>query len=183
MSAPPTARRSRSALAWIVAAALAAGVVAPLRADSTREERLAVARRVMREVDLCALVTLDGSGTPQVRTMGVLDPDDEMKVRMITNPRSRKVDQIRTRPQVVLHYLDADAPAYVTLHGTARLVADKEEIRRLWQDEWDEFYPQRENDALLIEVTPIRLEVVSASEGVVGPAETWATPQVRFDQR
>ena len=99
---------------------------------------------------------------------------------LATNPDSRKVEQLRASPRVALHYLAEGVPAYVTLIGRARLVDDPEAKARHWKESWTPFYPDRDQSVLLIEVTPIRLEVVSEEHGAPGDAETWRAHVVEF---
>jgi general stress protein 26 len=103
-----------------------------------------------------------------------------MVVWLATNPRSRKVDEIRRNPSVTLYYFDSKAPGYLSLLGRARLVDTPEARQRHWQGRWDAFYASR-SDALLIEVVPEQLEVVDVARGIEGNPETWQPPTVRFE--
>ena len=165
------------ALAWVAPLAVAgtAGAQTPSRA-----ELLGIAREVVEGAAFVSLATLDAEGFPAVRAMDPLPPDDDWVVWLATNPASRKVEQLRARPQVALHYLAEGVPAYVTLIGRARLVDDPEMTARRWKESWTPFYPDRSESVLLIEVTPIRLEVVSEAHGAPGDAETWRAHVVEF---
>lgn len=146
----------------------------------TRAELIAAAREIMTVARYCALITLDSSGRPQARTLDPFAPDENMVVWLGTNPRSRKVAEIRRNPRVTLYYFDREAQAYVTMSGTARLVNDPKEKARRWKDEWKDFYPDRAKDYLLIAVRPEKLEVVSVKKGIVGDPNTWKPPVVSF---
>jgi general stress protein 26 len=146
----------------------------------SKDQILAVARRVMEKTRFAALMTVDAGGRPQARTMDTFPPDPEMVVWMATNPRSRKVRQIEKDPRVALYYFDPETSAYVTLHGTARLVTDPEQKKKWWKAEWSEFYPDREAGYLLIAVTPERLEVVSVEDGIDTDPTTWTPAAVEF---
>ncbi len=130
-----------------------------------------------------ALITLDSAGRPSVRTMDPFAPDENMVVWLATNPRSRKVREIRRNPRVTLYYFNRDAQEYVTIHGRARLVNDPKLKERWWKDEWKSFYPDRAKDYLLIVVRPERLEVISEKKGIFGDAKTWTPPVVNFPPR
>jgi general stress protein 26 len=149
-------------------------------AAPSREHLLAVARRVMEKSRFAALVTVDPTGRPQARTMDPLSPDADLVVRMATNPRSRKVEEIEKNPRVALYYFDPQTSAYVALNGLARLVSDPQQKKRWWKTEWAEFYPDREGSYLLIEVRPERLEVVSVADGIDTDPTTWAPAAVEF---
>jgi general stress protein 26 len=112
--------------------------------------------------------------------MDPFPPEGDMTVWFGTNRRSRKVAEIRRHPTVTLYYFNRDDQAYVSLTGRARLVNNPTEKARRWKDEWEAFYPNRERDYLLIEITPERLEVVSIKKNVVGDERTWQPPMVTF---
>jgi general stress protein 26 len=147
-------------LTLALAAAPTATARAPAPADTLRDRLLSAARTIIAGARYAALVTVDATGAPQARTVDPLAPDSAMVVWIGTNPRSRKVAEIRREPRVALHWLDPNVGGYVTLRGTARLVDDPEEKARRWRPGWEAFYPDRRRDLLLIQVHPSRLEVV-----------------------
>lgn len=172
------ARMASLAMAsWMAPLAVAGTAVAQ---TPSRAELLGIAREVVEGAAFASLATLDDEGYPAVRAMDPLPPGEDWVVWLATNPGSRKVEQLRARPRVALHYLAEGVPAYVTLIGRARLVDDPEMKARHWKDSWTPFYPDRDQSVLLIEVTPIRLEVVSEAHGAPGDAETWRAHVVEF---
>lgn len=156
---------------------------APPVKQSEREKLIAAAREIMASARYCALITVDPSGRAQARTVDPFPPDENTAVWRIwlgTNPRSRKVREIRRRSHVTLYYFDRESQAYVTIHGIARLVNDPKEKAKRWKEEWKTFYPDRAKDYLLIVVTPEKLEVVNVSKGILGDPQTWKPPSVSF---
>jgi len=149
-------------------------------AEPASDRVVAAARAIMAAARYCSLVTLGADGQPQVRTMDPFPPEDDMTVWFGTLRRSRKVGQIREDSRVALHYLAPEGVGYVTIEGTARIVDDPAEKARRWKEEWEEFYPDREADYLLIAVTPKTLRVLDLSRGVVADPETWKVPTVEF---
>ncbi len=129
----------------------------------------------------CALITLDEKDLPMVRVMDPFLPDSDFTVWLGTNPKSRKVNQIKNNPNVTLYYLDSDGSGYVVIHGIAQLVDEPKEKEKRWKVEWEAFYPNRTEDYLLIKVSPEWMEVISYSRGIVGDPTTWQPPVVRFD--
>ena len=166
-----------AALAWVASLAVASAADAQ---TPSRAELLAIAREVVEGAAFVSLATLDEEGYPAVRAMDPLPPDEDWVVWLATNPDSRKVRQLRARPRVALHYLAEGVPAYVTLIGRARLVDDAEMKARHWKESWTPFYPDRDESVLLIEVTPVRLEVVSEAHGAPGDPQTWRAHVVEF---
>ena len=176
-----TITRPRASLLSIVLLTLAAPVAAQKsQRQWSRDELIAVAREIMTATRYCALITTEGPGRAHARTMDAFAPDENMVVWLATNPRSRKVVEIRRNPRVTLYYFDRESQAYVTLYGTARLVNDRAEKERRWKEDWKAFYPDRDKSYLLIKVTPDRLEIVDVKKGIVSGAPTWQPPSVGF---
>ena len=148
----------------------------------TRDQLIAAAREIMASSRYCALITFDGAGRANARAVDPFPPEENMVVWLATNPRTRKVAEIRWNRRVTLYYFDREAQAYVTIFGTARLVNDRGEKTKRWKDDWKVFYPDRDKSYLLIEVTPERLEVVNVSKGILGDPKTWQPPSVTFSQ-
>lgn len=146
----------------------------------SRGELITEAREIMTTARYCALITIDRSGRAQARTMDAFAPDEKMIVWFGTNPLTRKVAEIGRHPRVTLFYFDRENQAYVTIHGTARLVNDAQEKARHWKDDWKPFYPDRDKNYLLIEVRPLTLEVVNTKKGILGDPRTWRPPTVKF---
>lgn len=149
----------------------------------SREALISAAREIMTTTRYCALITKGGNGRVHARTMDAFAPEADMAVWLATNPRSRKVAEIRRNPKVTLYYFDRESSAYVTLYGTARLVNDKNEKAKRWKEDWKTFYPDRHKSYLLIKVTPERIEVVNVNKGVVGVSPTWQPLSVDFRRR
>jgi len=141
---------------------------------------LAAAREIMEAARYCALVTLDETGQPTVRTMDPFEPGDDMVFWFGTNRRSRKVEHIRNDPRVAIHYLAPEGDGYVTIMGTARIVDDPSVKARYWKDEWRQYYTDSREDYVTIAVTPETLEVLDYSKGVTGDADTWKVRSVIF---
>lgn len=171
---------SRRGLVLGIAMAVSATAARPASAQLSRSELIEAARAVMAAAPYAALATVDAEGRPDVRAMDPIAPDEDMVVWMATNPLSRKVTQLRESPTVALHYLDPNGPGYVTLHGTAKLVDDAEAKQRRWKETWTPFYADRGDSVLLIEVTPLWLEVVSVPHGAMGDPTSWAADVVEF---
>ncbi len=134
---------------------------------------LEVARQIMVAARYCTLVTLGEGHQPQARIMDPLAPGASLTVYVATNPRSRKVAEIRRDARVTLLYFDAARPAYVTLIGRA-VEAGEAEKRSHHKDEWQTFFPRDKPDSYtLYRIAPSRVEVVSAPDGLSGDPATW----------
>ncbi|MFC2083611.1 pyridoxamine 5'-phosphate oxidase family protein [Bacteroidota bacterium] len=143
---------------------------------------LTIARLIMDDVRFCALVTLDQSGRPQVRTMDPFPPEDNMVVWLGTTLQSRKVEEIRNDSRVSLYYQYPDGSGYVVILGNAFLVTKTEEKESYWKEGWESYFPDTDEDYILIKVVPERLEILSYKHGIIGDSVTWRTPSVEFKE-
>lgn len=140
-----------------------------------RARVIAAATDVMQTARYATLITIGDDGHPQARIVDPFAPDEEFTIWIATNPLTRKVGEIGRDPRVTLLYFNPAAAEYVTVLGTATLVADSAERARHWKEEWTAFYKDgpRGDDFLLIRVQPTRLEVVSPRHGLVNAPGTW----------
>jgi general stress protein 26 len=145
-----------------------------------RDTILSVARDYIDTVRFCALITIDSTGSPHVRTMDPFQPDENMVIWLGTNRKSRKVQEIHNNPHVALYYSDDKNDGYVSIIGTASIIEDKEEKNSHWKNEWDRFYPGKKN-YILIKVIPKRLEILNSNLGIASDKETWRTPAIEFN--
>ncbi len=145
-----------------------------------RDNLIAAAKEIMETTRYCALITLDQSGHPQVRTMDPFSPDEDMMVWLGTNKNSRKVGEIRLDSRVTLYYEAPDDDGYVVIKGNGYLIDDPEIKKQYWKDEWDEFYPDKNSTYTLIKVVPIELEIINYRYGITGSSNTWAVPHIEF---
>ena len=149
--------------------------------DSEEKKIINAAREIMASVETCALITLDEEGRPRVRAMDPFLPESDFTVWFGTNPKSRKVDQIKKDARVTLYYLGSNSSGYVMIHGIAEIVNNQKEKEKRWKAEWESFYPNKSEDFILIKVSPEWMEVISYAHGVIGDPITWETPKVIFD--
>ena len=176
---------SRLALCGPLVLALAAGAdprsqtrpgsgPGPQGAPSARREQvLEVARRIMSASRYCTLVTLGPKHEPQARIVDPMEPNASFEVYIATNPRSRKVDEIRKDPRVTLLYFDPAAKAYATVIGRAVEVRGVLKTTQ-YKKEWQGFFSLDAPDSYtLYKVLPSRMEVVSPKDGLSGDPATW----------
>jgi len=129
--------------------------------EISRDSLLIVARTIIDSALCRTFITVDENGKPQARTMSPFPPEEDMVIWLGTNPRSRKVKQIKKNPNVMVFYYDTKSASYVSVAGEARIVNDPEKRSHYWKESWTRYYPDPEKDYTLIEVTPKRLEIVS----------------------
>jgi len=145
-----------------------------------REALLSAASEIIEKAGYCALATVDASGQPRVRTMDPFPLGEDFVVWFGTSRKTRKVREIQSSSKVTVYYADPGGGGYVSIYGQARLVDDEDKKSQLWKESWEEFYPDKKADYLLISVTPKTLEVVNYSRGIVGDQATWLPNSIRF---
>lgn len=145
------------------------------RISPDRAQVLSAARDVMKQAHFTTLVTISKDGQPQARVVDPSDPDPDLTVWIATNPSTRKVAQLRKNPRATLFYFDRASLSYVTLLGSAALIADPAEKQRHWQSQWAPFFPEgpRSTGLVLIRFTPRALEIVSAPRKLLNDPQTW----------
>jgi len=179
MSVTPFLQRAGSWTGGLIILGLSASALSA-QASPSRDTLLVAAKEIIEAARYCGLVTFDPSGNTRIRTMDPFLPDEDWSIWMGTNRRSRKVQDIEGDPRVTLYYDSPDHVGYVAVYGTARIVDDPAEKASRWKEEWEGFYPDREGQYLLIQVTPDRLEVISYARMIQGDPDTWEPPSVEF---
>jgi len=148
-----------------------------------RAKVIAAARELMAAQTYCALITIDQTGRPEVRTMNPFPPEEDMTVWMATNTRSRKIQEIRNDSRVCLYYADhSKATGYVALSGRAVLVEDMNEIRKRKRAYWDQAFAPGLKNLVLIKIVPERLDVLNYKQGVIADTVTWRTPSIEMEK-
>jgi general stress protein 26 len=127
----------------------------------SKKNLLSIAQGVLSKARCWTLITVDKNGNPRARTMSSFPPDEQMVVRLGANPRSRKIEQIKNNPNVIVYYLEPTGFSYVSLMGTASLVNDPNMKAKYWKEGWTRYYPDPKKDYILIEVKPKRMEICS----------------------
>jgi len=132
---------------------------------------LATAREMMVKQGHAALVTIDDGALPRVRSVATSDPESDMTVWILTSPVTRKIAQIRARPEVALHYVDIDNMAEVTLMGIAELHYDAKTLHAknfYSSEQMAQYWPGFPNGYVMIAVRPTWLEISAPKTAIKG---------------
>ncbi len=146
-----------------------------------RDTLITTARIMMETARYCAIITLDTTGHPDVRTMDPFLPDEDMVVWFGTNLNSRKVKQITDDSRVTLYYQAPNEAGYVVIKGRAYIVDDSLKKQTYWKKEWSRFYSENKSNYTLIKVIPDKLEIINYQHGIFGDSKTFAVPFVKFN--
>ncbi len=139
---------------------------------------LEVVNSVINSAIYSTLITLDKNNQPRARVIESFLPESNYVVWMATNPKSRKVTQLKNNTTATMHYFDKNKLAYVSLMGNAYIVTDEVVKNEKWKDGWEKFYPNKNEDFLLIKFIPKSIELISISDGFTGDKTTWKPHQV-----
>jgi general stress protein 26 len=143
-----------------------------------RDTVLMAAREIIKETTYCALVTIDSTGQPQVRTMNPFPANDELITWFATSRTSRKVREIKNNPKVCVYYANhMTAKGYVSITGTAEVIDDKELLLKMKRDYWENI-PDWQNIFVLIKIVPQTIEVINYKHGLNNDPATFRAPSI-----
>lgn len=145
-----------------------------------RDTMLIAAREIIGQTTYCALVTIDSTGQPQIRTMNPFPPNDELITWFATARTSRKVKEIKNNPKVCVYFADhVNAKGYVNITGKASVIDDKELLVKMKRDYWNGI-PNWQEIFVLIKVVPETLEVINYKHGLNNDPGTFKAPSIGF---
>lgn len=145
-----------------------------------RDTMFIAAREIIGDTHYCALVTIDSTGQPQIRTMNPFPANNEFITWFATSRTSRKVREIKNNPGVCVYYANhVAAKGYVNITGTATVIDDKELLIKMKRDYW-EGIPNWQDIFVLIKVIPKTLEVINYKHGLNNDPQTFRAPSISF---
>lgn len=145
-----------------------------------RDSIISAAKEIIKETTYCALVTVDSTGQPQIRTMNPFPLNNELITWFATSRSSRKVREIISNPKVCVYYADhITAKGYVAITGIAEVVDNKELLLKMKRDYWESI-PNWQNKFVLIKVIPKTLDVINYKHGLNNDPNTFRAPSITF---
>ena len=156
--------------------------ISEIRNDFTKEEKelINVSREMIKNCYYGTFITIDENGQPRARIMEPFFPDENFEIWMATNPKSRKVQQIRQNPKTTMHYYDKNNMAYVSFMGNAYIVNDEQTKAQKWKKGWEQHYDNQKEAYMLIRFVPNVLELINFSKGYNGDKDNWAPHKVKL---
>lgn len=150
------------------------------RVDFTSEEKniISLSKEMVSNCYYGTLITIDSKGQPKARVMEPFSPDENMEIWLATNPKSRKVNEIKNNSKATVHYFDKNNMGYVSFYGNAYIVNDEKVKSTKWKKGWERFYKNQKEDYMLIHFIPQSLELISISKGFTGDKKNWKPHQV-----
>ena len=140
-----------------------------------------VAREIIGSSKFCVLISTGVDGYPNARMMEYFQPDEKWTIRMGTNRNSRKVKEIKKDNKISLYYESSDGDGYLLLKGEGSIVEDSDEKLKYFKKGWEKYYPGKRENFVIIKFVPIKLEIVSYKNGLIGDNVTWEAPSLIFN--
>lgn len=153
-----------------------------LNAQNTfnRDSIILAAKELINETHYCALVTVDSTGQPQVRTMNPFPANDELIIWFGTSRYSRKVKEIMDNPKVSVYFANHDsATGYVNITGTAVIIDDKELLFKMKRGYWESI-PDWQSNFVLIKIIPKTIEVINYKHRLFNDPKSFKAPTIVF---
>lgn len=148
-----------------------------------RDTIIIAAREIIKETNYCALVTIDSTGQPQIRTMNPFPPNEALITWFATARTSRKVREIKHNPKVCVYYADhVSAKGYVNITGTAEVIDNKELLIKMKREYWNGI-SDWQNRFVLIKILPKTLEVINYKHGLNNDPATLKAPYIVFQNK
>jgi general stress protein 26 len=115
----------------------------------------------------CLLTNWDGR-ILHTRPMGAVLRREENAIYFFTDSHAHKDDEIARYPQVCLGFADTGNQKYVSVPGTAEIIADVDKMTELWTISAKAWWGSATNpDVRLIKITPRQAEFWDAPGNLV----------------
>lgn len=124
---------------------------------------------LIKDINICMMVTQGVDGRLCSRPMAVQKPDKDGTLWFLTSLSSPKIGEIAVNPGVLLSYAEPGKNNYVSIWGDATVVNDRAKIHELWSEMFVTWWPKGKDDPdiCLIKVDP-------------ESAEYWDSPSSAF---
>ena len=126
-------------------------------------------RRLLKGMPVGMLTTQTPDGASHTRPMLVHEIDDDGWLWFLTDRHSRKACELIHNPLATIAFQSKKGDRYVSVHGTAVIVRDDVQLRRLWNPTMRSWFPRPGRDPELVLVA-VRVE----------SAEYWLVPRTRL---
>lgn len=126
---------------------------------------------IARKAKLAMMATYDARGLAHARPMGAVDhedPEEGSALWFFTRAESRKIDELRADPRVMLNYSDESSDNWLSITGRAEIVRDEEKAKALWTETLRTWFPKGPEDdqIALVKVVPEEAEYWDTPSGL-----------------
>jgi len=136
---------------------------------SNKEEHVHFLRGKVENIRTAMLTTFTASKGFHCRPMGTAEIDQNADIWFFTNEYSAKAKEISIDNKVHVSYADSGTNTYLSIKGHARLINDKEKMKKLWTPFIQAFFPEGLDDPklTLLKVETSDLEYWDASSSKI----------------
>jgi general stress protein 26 len=135
---------------------------------------------LIKDAHSALLVTVGADGRLDSRPMGCVQTDFEGTIWFLTFADSSKVNEILKDNRVLVSYANAAKYEYVSLSGTARLVADPEKLKELWSEAFRVWFTSGREDPNLALLAVSVEEAKYWTDAASTVTYPWAYLKARF---
>ena len=126
-------------------------------------------RRLLRGIPIGMLTTQTPAGGPRSRPMLMHDVDDSGWLWFLTDRSSRKACELNQNPYASVAFQSLSGKRFVLVEGTAIVVRDSLERKRVWNASYRSWFPKGKSDP---SIALVALRVTRA--------EYWLVPRSRL---
>ena len=108
---------------------------------------------LIAEIRVGLLTTLNKEGALRSRPMLTATTTFDGDLWFFTEKDDAKVDEIRACPQVGISYADPHRKRYVSVSAHSEIVEDPRKKKLLWEDEYLQWFPAGQDEAVLMRVS------------------------------
>lgn len=132
------------------------------------EQDLKELQALLKDYETAMLTTRGSDGHYHSRPMAIQKRDLRYGMWFATYRESAKIQELEAHPDCAVSlFKGGHSATYVSISGTAKIVADREVIRRMWDLSWKPWFPNgpEDPDLVLIRVEPEHAEFVHPQTG------------------
>lgn len=105
-------------------------------------------QELLDEFDVAMLATRTADGQLRARPMALAEVEPDGTLWFLTDRHSGKIEELEQDPHVVVTM--QSRAKFVSLSGTAAPVEDRARVARLWELEWQAWFPGGKDDPNLV---------------------------------
>lgn len=128
--------------------------------------------KLIENIHICMLNTLNPDGTIDSRPMGLNTQDFDGTLWFLTRKESGKVGEIADDAHVTVVFSEPRDSKYISMKGRARVSQDRAKIHELWNPMMNAWFPEGKDDpsiaALEVKIAEAQYWEASSSKIVVG---------------
>lgn len=151
---------------------------------ATATEKREQLRGLMKGIDIAMFTTWGEDGFPVSRPLSTQEAEFDGKILwFFTRRSSAKVDEIRRNAKVNVAYASKERNVYLSVAGTAEVVAEQALIDAFWNDAMKAFFAggRTDPDLVLLKVTVHTVEYWDGPSTLLGKAIAFVVARVRKD--